>query len=142
MKEIYHYWKQELLAHDQVLHYPKGKDGDKKKAEIHNVFAPLIHPGTRKKEGFINFTNNTTKIQFKKNMFSFNTSIGTIQTRRGTLVVNYSYNEPDSSGLLPQNSIVTGKPTYKSGEYLKYKNVQVSVQSKKTGLRILVIESL
>lgn len=137
MIEKYIYTKKELLESDQKLVFPPLEN---KEAEIHNVFSLLTNKNNEI-SGFVNFTNNTTKIKTQNTDYLFNTSIGTIQTQNGSLVINYSYKNENMDGIMAKNKIVSAKPTYKDGKYSKYDDINITVVSFENGNRELTIES-
>ena len=101
--------------------YPKGLTD--KICGITNVAAPL-YTCNNIKVGAVNFTNNSTKY----NEFYFTTAIGTIITPRGSLVVNFNFNTINSE-FLPINKTVKANPTFTSGLYENYKDINVTVFS-------------
>jgi hypothetical protein len=149
MYEKYIYYKKDLVDSAQRIDFP-GEIGNKKDAYIQNVIGKLYDPLYEDTKGFIAFTNNTTvvftdapdnKPMIERDKMEFTTSIGTIQTQNGKLVINYSYNLKNKEPYLPSDQGVSTQPTYKDGKYAKFKNVKVSVQSFPDGKRILKIHS-
>jgi hypothetical protein len=120
--EIYTYTREDLIDSIQTIEYPKGNT--EKKCGISNVLAPLYNCKNNR-IGLVSFTNNVTDFENK----SFTTSIGTIVTPHGTLVVNFNYNNFFKSQFLPNNKTVKTKPTFTSGLYENYKNIDVTVIS-------------
>lgn len=99
--------------------------------------ANLYFPNTYNKAGIINFINNL--VINKDN--SFNTSIGTIITEKGSLVFNFNYILKFNDSRPQDNLLLTASPTFISGEYLSYKNIKITVQIlKSNGERIVSIE--
>lgn len=118
--EIYTYTKDDLLESAQTIEYPKGNTD--KQCAIANVAAPL-YICNNKPAGLITYTNNITKIKD----FKFTTSIGTIITPIGSLIVNFNYNLTDDLQFLPVNNSVKAKPTFTSGFYEKFNDIIVTV---------------
>ena len=117
--EIYTYTKVDLINSIQTIEYPKGNTN--KICKMDNVSAPL-HICNNIVDGFISFTNNVTLYD----NYSFTTNIGTIITSNGTLVFTVNYNT-DNSGFLPKNNTVQTKPTFKSGLYEKYNDINITI---------------
>lgn len=141
MIERYVYTKQELIASSQILDYPNN-GGTKKDAYIQNVLGN-IYDENQERRGFVSFTNNTTVFrQSEDDKIEFTTSIGSIKTPHGKLVVNFCFHIVNQEPYLPPNRILSAQPTYTDGKYSRYKNITVSVQSFDDGQRILTIESL
>ena len=95
-----------------------------KNTKIDNVFSKL-YDCNKNVIGFISFTNNITTLS----NFSFTTSIGTIQTFLGSLVVNFSYTIINNSEFLPKNKNLSATPTFTSGIYSNFTNITVTVTS-------------
>lgn len=123
--EIYTYTRDELVNGIQTIKYPNGNTN--KVCFISNVESYLYNTCDNKnnKVGVISFTNNVTENED----ISFTTSIGTIITPFGSLVVNFSYNNRNGSQFLPIGKTVKAKPTFTSGLYENYDNITVTVFS-------------
>ena len=95
--EVYTYTRDELVDGIQTIKYPKGNTD--KVCFISNVESALYSTCNNKnnKVGAIGFTNNVTEYE----NITFTTSIGTIITPFGSLVVNFSYNNSNGSQFLP-----------------------------------------
>ena len=88
-------------------------------------------------DGIISFINEL--VISDKN--SFNTSIGTIITSKGSIVFNFNYVLKFEDSRPEDNLLLQTIPTFVSGEYLNYSNIKLSVQIiKSNGDRILSIE--
>jgi len=97
----------------------------------------LYYPQSDKSVGQISYINNL--VISKSN--SFNTSIGTIVNQYGSLVFNFNYILKFNDSKPFDNLLLTARPTFVSGEYLSYSNIQINVQIlKSNGERILSIE--
>lgn len=118
--ETYTYTRNDLVNSIQTIKYPEGNTD--KKCAISNVAAPL-YACSDVQIGVISFTNNFS--EFGK--FSFTTSIGTIITPLGSLVVNFNFETLNQ--FLPNNKTVTAKPTFTSGIYSNYKDITVTIFS-------------
>jgi hypothetical protein len=102
-----------------------------------NVYGNLYLPNSFVIIGSISFINNL----FFTNLDSYNTSIGTIVTKDGSIVFNLNYVIKFMDSKPDENLILTSKPTFVSGKYLTYKNIEITIQILKlTGERILAIE--
>jgi len=102
-----------------------------------NSLANLYLPNTSIVAGTISYINNL----FISPIESFNSSIGTIITKDGSLVFNFNYVLKFIDSKPDENLILTAKPTFTSGKYLNYKEIKITVQILKlTGDRILSIE--
>lgn len=117
--ETYIYTKNDLVNSEQSIIFPQGNTD--KISQISNVAAPLFTCNDIQ-VGLISFINNSTKY----NKLSFNTSLGTIITPHGSLVVNFNY-ETINNQFLPLNKTVKANPTFKSGLYENYKDIVVTV---------------
>ncbi len=118
--EIYTYTKEDLLNSIQTIEYPKG--ATEKKCFINNISAPLLICNNNT-GGLVSYTDNVT-IQ---NSFTFTTSVGTIITPHGTIIVNLYYDNSDGQGLLPVNKTIKAKPTFTSGIYENHKDIVVTI---------------
>lgn len=135
MIEKYIYTKKELLESDQKLVFSPLEN---KEAEIHNVFSLLTNKNNEI-SGFVNFTNNTTKIKMQNTDYLIHQLVR-YKHRNGSLVVNYYKNE-NINGIMTKNKIVSAKPTYKDGKYSKYDDINITVVSFENDNRELTIES-
>ena len=132
--EIYTYNRKELEKNSVIV----------SKNEINDIIyiteknlAQIYYPNTNNIAGQISYINDF--IKSPKN--SFNTSIGTIITPRGSLVFNFNYllKYEDSEPI--ENLLLRAKPTFLSGVYSMYKNLEINVQIvQSNGDRILSIE--
>ena len=132
--EIYTYNKQELNENRVMV----------SKNENNNIIyitektiGSIYNPNSDLSVGQISFINEL--VVNSKN--SFNTSIGTILTNKGSLVFNFNYISKFNDSTPSDNLLLTTKPTFVSGEYLMYTNVKITVQILQSrGERILSIE--
>lgn len=132
--EIYTYTRFELEQNKVIMN-------EKKNGEIiyitENTLGNLYLPNSCIIVGIISYINNLVL----NNENSFNTSIGTINTKDGSLVFNFNYVIKFMDSKPDENIILTSKPTFVSGKFLNYKNIKINVQIlKSTGDRILSIE--
>lgn len=132
--EIYTYNRQELNE-NRVTISENEKNNIKYITE--KTLASLYLPNSNISVGLISYINEF--ILSDKN--SFNTSIGTIITDKGSLVFNFNYTIKFNDSRPPDNFLLTAKPTFMSGEYSSYSNVKINVQILQSdGERILSIE--
>ena len=132
--EIYTYSRFELEQNKAIMN-------EKKNNNIiyitENNLANLYLPNSSIVVGTISFINNL----FFSPMDSFNSSTGTIITKDGSLVFNFNYVLKFMDSKPDENLILTAKPTFTSGKYSNYKEIEITVQILKlTGDRIVSIE--
>lgn len=81
--------------------------------------------------------------RFQRDIFdvdlSTSTFIGTITTNKGTLIINYAGEIIKNNNLYLLGQKFTTYATYKSGEYLKYLNVKVSIDVSNNDYRVMTI---
>ena len=132
--EIYTYDRQEL-NNNRVIVSENEKNNIKYITE--KSLGSLYYPNSDISIGTISYINEL----FQSQTYSFNTSIGTIITNKGSLVFNFNYILKFNDSRPIDNLLLTAKPTFLSGEYLSYSNVKINVQIlKSSGDRILSIE--
>jgi hypothetical protein len=132
--EIYTYSRIDL-NNNLVILAEETKNNIKYKQE--NSIAPIYLPNSNVKAGVINFINNLVI----SDEDSFNTSIGTIVSKNGSIVFNFNYIAKFFDTRPDIGEVLTAKPTYVSGNYSNYKDLTISVQILKlNGERIIAIE--
>jgi hypothetical protein len=97
----------------------------------------LFNPNSNIPAGQITYINELVSNPIN----SFNTAVGTIVTKNGSLIFNFGYVLKFEDSRPPDNLLLTSKPTFMSGEYLSYPNIKINVQIlQSNGERILSIE--
>jgi hypothetical protein len=132
--EIYTYNRGELNENRVIV-------SDNEKNDIiyktEKTLGNLYFANSNNSAGIISYINEL--VITNKN--SFNTSIGTIVNNKGSIVFNFNYVLKFEDSRPFDNLLLTAKPTFVSGEYLLYKNIELTVQIiKSNGDRILAIE--
>ena len=132
--EIYTYTRAEL---EENLAIMNEKTVNEITYKTENVLANIYLPNSTVNVGKINYINNLVV----NNEISFNTSIGTIITKNGSIVFNFNYVINFLNSRPNPKSVFSAKPTYASGLYSNYNNLTISVQIlESTGERIIAIE--
>lgn len=132
--EIYTYSRIDINNNLVVL-AEETKNNIKYKQE--SSIAPIHLPNSNVKAGVINFINNLVI----SDEDSFNTSIGTLVSKNGSIVFNFNYIAKFFDTRPDEREVLTTKPTYVSGNYSNYKDLTISVQILKlNGERIIAIE--
>ena len=132
--EIYTYDRQELNNNRVIV---SENENNNIKYITEKSLGSLYYPNSDISVGIISYINEL----FQSPRNSFNTSIGTIITNKGSMVFNFNYVLKFNDSRPIDNLLLTAKPTFLSGEYLSYSNVKINVQIlKSSGDRILSIE--
>ena len=132
--EIYIYNRQELNDNSVIV---SKNENNNIKYISEKTLGTLYYPNSDKSTGIISYLNEL--VQSPKN--SFNTSIGTIITDKGSIVFNLNYILKFDDSKPSDNLLLTAKPTFMSGEYLLYTGIKINVQILQSGgERILSIE--
>lgn len=132
--EIYTYSREELNK-NKVIISENEINGIKYITEKN--LGPIHLPNTSTQIGVIKYTNDFV---LNKDL-SFNTSIGTILTTKGTIVFNLNYVLKFLDSRPLENSVLITKPTFVSGEYLSFKDLEITVQIlQESGERVLILE--
>lgn len=134
--EIYTYSRFELEQNKAIMNEKKNNNNDILYITENNL-SNLYLPNSSIVVGIISYVNNLVFTSVS----SFNSSIGTIITKDGSLVFNFNYILKFMDSKPDENLILSAKPTFISGKYSNYKNIKITVQILKlTGDRILSIE--
>lgn len=132
--EIYIYTRKELEENSAIMNE---KIVNKITYKTENVIGNIYLPNSNVKVGKINYINNLVI----SDDTSFNTSIGTIVTKNGSIVFNFNYILNFSNSRPNVKNVFSAKPTYTSGVYDNYNNLTITVQILElTGERIIAIE--
>lgn len=132
--EIYTYTRAELEKNLAIM---DEKTVDEITYKTENVLGNIYLPNSTVNVGKINYINNLVI----NNEISFNTSIGTIITKNGSIVFNFNYVINFFNSRPNPKSVLSAKPTYTSGLYSNYNNLTINIQILElTGERIIAIE--
>ena len=102
-----------------------------------NSIANVYLPNSQIKFGKVSYVNNLVI----DNENSFNTSLGTIITKDGSLVFNLNYILKFNDSRPENDKVFITKPNFISGKYLNYKDLTITLQIlESSGDRIIAIE--
>lgn len=132
--EIYTYSRLELNENRVILNK---KINNEITYITENTIANVYLPNSHTKVGRISYINNLV-IDPED---SFNTSLGTIITKDGSLVFNFNYILKFEDSRPEPDKVLITKPNFIGGKYLNYKDLTITVQILElTGERIIAIE--
>jgi hypothetical protein len=123
-EEIYHYNRVDLVENTVITsETTKNNIVYKTERNLANIFQNDTVVGQISYINHMMLNRDTPK-------YSFNTSIGTVITDKGTFVFKLNYKIPSDSSAPATNVIFDTVPTFVSGDYLQYKNMHININIK------------